>query len=501
MPGHTLQAAFSQEKDEILLSFALEGKEFFIKAIQTPRFSSLHFPQSFHRARQNSVDLFPSLIGQKVERVVVQEQERSFYLQFTHGFVLLFKLFGNRSNLVLFRNGIAQEIFHKKLTKDLELNYQQMGNQLALTEEAFLQQPDNLRKLIPTLGDLPLAYLQAQGYDQKEPSQKWAAVQQLLQELDSPRFYMITFNKQLRLSLLPLGQIEETFSNPMEALNAFVPAFRSQEYYQVHYAATHKALRKKVDGAQKIWMQVQDTLENWQHGTPYSQTADVIMANLTNITSGAKEATLYDFYQDKERVIKLHPTESPQKTAERLYRKAKNQNIELQLLQERASRKEAEVEQLTVQLNALEQAETSTQLRDFLKKYTKETAYASAPDLPFYAFELATFKIWVGKNAKANDKLTLHHTHKDDLWLHAKDVPGSHVVIKQQSGKPFPEQVIEAAAQLAAYYSKRKQDTLCPVLYTPKKYVRKPKGAAPGSVKVEREKVILVKPGNPFKAY
>ncbi|RDC64187.1 uncharacterized protein AHMF7616_02798 [Adhaeribacter pallidiroseus] len=95
--------------------------------------------------------------------------------------------------------------------------------------------------------------------------------------------------------------------------------------------------------------------------------------------------------------------------------------------------------------------------------------------------------------------LTQQFTFKEDLWLHAKDVSGSHVVIKYQAGKTFPEPVIQKAAQLAAYYSKRKTDSLCPVLYTPKKFVRKRKGAAPGEVVVEREKVILVQPGNPFE--
>ncbi|MEQ8810389.1 MAG: hypothetical protein RIE59_15060, partial [Imperialibacter sp.] len=80
---------------------------------------------------------------------------------------------------------------------------------------------------------------------------------------------------------------------------------------------------------------------------------------------------------------------------------------------------------------------------------------------------------------------------------HAKDVPGSHVVLKWRAGQNFPKPVIEQAAALAAYYSKRKTDTLCPVIFTPKKWVRKPKGAHPGAVIVEREEVIMVEPGLP----
>jgi predicted ribosome quality control (RQC) complex YloA/Tae2 family protein len=104
------------------------------------------------------------------------------------------------------------------------------------------------------------------------------------------------------------------------------------------------------------------------------------------------------------------------------------------------------------------------------------------------------YKIWIGKNAQHNDTLTLKYSFKEDLWLHAKDVPGSHVLVKYQSGKKFPKEVIERAAQLAAYNSKRKTDSLCPVAFTPKKHVRKRKGDPAGAVVVEREEVILVEP-------
>ena len=114
--------------------------------------------------------------------------------------------------------------------------------------------------------------------------------------------------------------------------------------------------------------------------------------------------------------------------------------------------------------------------------------------MPYHEFEYHGFKIWVGKNAVSNDQLTFKHSYKEDLWLHVRDVAGSHVIIKYQSGKPFPKNVIERAAQLAAYNSKRKNDSLCPVAYTPRKYVRKRKGDPAGAVIVEREEVIMVEP-------
>jgi predicted ribosome quality control (RQC) complex YloA/Tae2 family protein len=126
------------------------------------------------------------------------------------------------------------------------------------------------------------------------------------------------------------------------------------------------------------------------------------------------------------------------------------------------------------------------------------TAQKTTTELPFRAFEDRGFAIWVGRSAANNDLLTQKYAHKDDLWLHAKDVSGSHVIIRHKSGQPVPEPVVEHAAQLAAWYSKRQHDSLCPVTVTPKKFVRKPKGALPGKVLVERERVVLVVPGNPF---
>jgi predicted ribosome quality control (RQC) complex YloA/Tae2 family protein len=114
--------------------------------------------------------------------------------------------------------------------------------------------------------------------------------------------------------------------------------------------------------------------------------------------------------------------------------------------------------------------------------------------LPYRESVYMGFRIWIGKDAVTNDELTTRFGSKEDLWLHAKDVAGSHVLIKHQAGKKFPKDVIERAAQLAAFYSKRKTDTLCPVAYTPRKYVRKRKGDPAGAVVVERESVILVEP-------
>ena len=498
--GFTLATCFTQEKDELIIGATNGTEEFYIKALLSSQFTALSFPTGFNRARQNSTNLFPGIIGKEILNIVQNENERSFYFELTNGLFLLFKLFGNRSNIILFRDNEPITLFQNKFLKDLDLRFSQMNRQMVLDKSIFVNSSLPLTKLIPTLGDVPLAYLNQRGYERADKETQWTLVEQLLEQLYNPvNYYIIRLDHRLRLSLLPIGDILFTFSSPLEALQEFVRLYLSEENFDKKYRQIQQQLKRKLEGRQTFLEQVEYKILELQYDESYAQTADLIMANLNNIPPHALEAEVYNFYTDKQATIKLSNKETPQKVAEKLYKKHKNRQIEIRYLSESASAKKEEIIKLQKLWERLEVISTNRDLKLFLKQ-NEVLVNSSKEDEPslFREFETAGFKILVGKSAGNNDLLTQKHTFKEDLWLHAKDVSGSHVVIKYQAGKTFPEEVIEKAAQLAAWYSKRKNDTLCPVLYTPKKYVRKPKGAAPGTVFVEREKVILVKPENPF---
>ena len=104
------------------------------------------------------------------------------------------------------------------------------------------------------------------------------------------------------------------------------------------------------------------------------------------------------------------------------------------------------------------------------------------------------YDILVGKNAASNEKLTFAVGNKNDLWLHARDIAGSHVLVRSKSSRTIPRPVIQRAAELAAYFSKNRNNSMCPVIYTFRKYIRKVKGGNAGQVVVEREEIIFVKP-------
>src|SRR5690606_9568517 len=179
--------------------------------------------------------------------------------------------------------------------------------------------------------------------------------------------------------------------------------------------------------------------------------------------------------------------------AEAYYAKAKNVELEIAHLERMIEEKERQLEATLSQTQQVEAAATIDDLRA-LNVGARTSERRNETALPYREYEHMGYKILVGRNAESNDKLLQQFTAKDDLWLHARDVPGSHVIVKHQSGKKFPKPVIERAAQLAAFHSKRRGESLCPVICVPRKYVRKRKGDPPGTVHVDREEVVLVTP-------
>jgi hypothetical protein len=113
---------------------------------------------------------------------------------------------------------------------------------------------------------------------------------------------------------------------------------------------------------------------------------------------------------------------------------------------------------------------------------------------PYRAFlGVSGARILVGRGAAHNDDLTLHVARPHDLWLHAKGRPGAHVVVPLEKGASCPSDLLVEAAHLAAHFSDARDETVVEIQYTPRRYLRKPRGSAPGLVVVDREKVIVLR--------
>ena len=493
--GMVMAECFSQEKDELLIGFCTDGKQdqqqkdFYIKAVLHPDFACLNFPDDFKRAGRNSANLFKELIDLKVISVRQFLNERAFGIYFENDFVLLFKMYGNRSNLILLHENTVISLLHNKLVADNNIDLDTLDREIDQSKEGFLA--TGLKATFPTFGKEITQYLKTY----TNPS--WDDIQALLKQLNNPIFYLKILDFQPVMSLIEEGgDVQKTFEDPIEASNNIYYAFTRINVFDKEKAVLIKALLKQKNRCQVYVDKNYQQIHNIETGIKNDEIANIIMANLHAIPERTEAIELYDFYRDKPLKIRLKPDYSPQKNAENYYRKSKNEKIEIQKIMENIEAKEQELAEVDQQIQTIENIETLKEFRKFQKANQLQPSQKSVETVQdlFKYFKFEGYEILVGRNAKNNDLLTQRYARKDDMWLHARDVAGSHVVIRKQAGKNFPTNVIERAAGLAAYFSKRKSDTLCPVIVTPKKFVRKTRDLGDGQVIVEKEDVIMIEP-------
>jgi hypothetical protein len=498
--GNTIVACFSQSKDELV--FETEGAQGtqFIRAHLLPPQVYLSFPSQFHRAKRNSVSLFESLIGDKIRSCRVFSNERALKFELSSGKVLVFKLHGNRSNCLLYLpEAVEPDVwFRNVISEDKILDWRTLDRQLDLSLEHFIQLEGNVSQFLPTLGPIPRAWLKQKGYLDLDLNAKWVLIQELLDLLDSPLYNLVEKEGELLLSLMLEPEAKATYSDPIQACNELFYQALVLGSFEKEKSSLLKSYQDQLKRTEGYLKKSGEKLQELKDSPPPSQLADVIMANLHVFGATTREAELVNFYTGGTVKVCLKPNQKPQDLAASLYRKSKNRQLEIDQLEKTLAAKKAQAKSLQCLLDNLQKAQDFRALKEFKKEH-KEDIPSSKSEVssPFKVFEVEGFTIWVGKSAKDNDEMLRNYVHKDDLWLHARQVPGSHVIIRRKGMPSVPQQVLERAASLAAFYSKLKTDSLSPVIVTEAKFVRKVKGSAPGSVVVDKEKVILVAPKGP----
>lgn len=483
---------FSQSKDELIVRCEVGPESFWIRATISPAFSCLSFPDRFERARKNSVDLMPAVIGARVSYLRQFENERSFAIGLSDGQMLLFKMHGNRSNIILLQNDRVVDIFRKNLVADERLKPDDLDRAIDWSREYFLHHIDDLRSVYFTFGKVVWQYLEDRNFSSLDVEQKWKEIQHVRQTLEDPSYFIAEIGGKPHLSLLPADGLREIANDPLEAATEFYRYFTQQHALVREKAQLLTWLTREITAGENYCKKNLARVEDLKRDDSYKVWADVLMANLHLIDAHAERVVLENFYDDNKPIeIPLRKDLTPQKVAETYYRKAKNRHIEIERLEQSVAQKEEELEALRARVA---EAETLVDLKSVRAMRGPAAVQKDLEPLPYHEHIFRNYRILVGKNAQANDVLTLKHSYKDDLWLHAKDVSGSHVIIKHQAGKTFPADVIEYAASLAAFHSKRRNESLCPVIVTPKKFVRKRKGDPPGAVVVEREEIKMVVP-------
>jgi len=244
-----------------------------------------------------------------------------------------------------------------------------------------------------------------------------------------------------------------------------------------------------------------------KHGDPekWKRYGDLLLANAGNATRKDDRVLVTDYFDEAAPVVEIdgEANKSVSEIAENYFRRYAKARNGLRVIGTRIARAEAAIDNAEALLRKIDAAieigdaeflssliELPRKAPPIGRKKKIEAAFNGARRFK----STDGFEILVGKKASDNDFLTFRVARSLDLWMHAADYPGSHVVIRNPNRKEIPGQTLVEAAQLAAFYSSGRKQTKAAINYTQKKFVNKPKRAAPGLVSLSSFKTILVEP-------
>lgn len=266
----------------------------------------------------------------------------------------------------------------------------------------------------------------------------------------------------------------------------------------------HKLLMSNIERCIKKKEIQNKTLKDVEQRDKWKLYGELITANAYAIQKGMTNFETVNFYDENLTLIKikLDPELTPIENAQKYFNKYNKAKRTFTALQEQITQSDSELEYLETTLSSLDNSadeqniiEIHSELAEegYIKKRKAKKGEKFKKSKPMHYISSDEFDIYVGKNNHQNDELTLRFASSNDMWLHTKDIPGSHVIIKTK-GFGIPESTIEEAAILAAFYSKGRNSSNVAVDYTIKKNVKKPNGAKPGMVIYEEYKTLYVTP-------
>jgi predicted ribosome quality control (RQC) complex YloA/Tae2 family protein len=311
----------------------------------------------------------------------------------------------------------------------------------------------------------------------------------------------------------------------LTSVNEFCDRYYSQQTGKIAFQQLHQQISQALQNQlTKLNVKAKDFGDRLQlsaQADDFKDKADLLMAHLHFWTIGMKEIALTDFHSGAMVQIPLDPTQNAAQNAQSLYKKHQKQKraaFAIAPLLESVQQEIAYLEQVSTAVSLLEQDELAAlqEIRAELAQqgYLKVTAeYAprtknnnksiknksnrskqeEIPDCHRFTTPNG-FEVWVGRNNYQNDLLSFRIAGEYDLWLHAQEISGSHVLLRLPAGSVADDQDLQVAANYAAYYSRARQSDQVPVVCTIPKYVFKPKGAKPGMVVYTHEKISWGQP-------
>ena len=289
-----------------------------------------------------------------------------------------------------------------------------------------------------------------------------------------------------------------------EALDSLYINSDRREWAKRHGASARKVLQNNIERCEKKLALYADALNSGEQMEKCRLYGELLTANLHSLKSGTDTAAVDNYYADPvERIaIPLDRQLTPGENAQRYYKKYQKLKAARDMAIVQREQTLSELNYLEGQLDNLTKCTAENELSELIEEL-KDQGYIKrdkggkkkmklAASKPMHFVSSTGTDIYVGKNNRQNDELTLRFASPNDIWMHAKNIPGSHVIVKGASEQDTA--TMTEAALLAAYYSRARGSENVAVDYTPRKYVKKPAGAKPGMVIYTTNKTAYVTP-------
>ena len=339
---------------------------------------------------------------------------------------------------------------------------------------------------------------------------KTSTLKKHLTEYGAPHIYMDQGNNPVDFHVMELAQYEPSLGRV-----DFPDLSKCIEYYFDHkdvagrkrqmshdiYRKVTALLEKNQHKLQKLY----EDLHTAENADTFRLYGELLTANLHLVSPGSKEVEVVSYYDGSKVLIPLDPKYSPSKNAQMYYKKYGKAKTAVKEKKVQIQDTQVDITYLESVLQNLNEADTPDEIEavrtelaeaGYIRNKRHEKRPRKAKISPRKYISPSGFEILVGHNNKENDELTLKLADKTDTWLHTKDIPGSHVILRTRGEDPSSDDIY-CAASVAAYFSKAKDSGQVPVDYVKVRYVKKPAGAKPGMVIFTNNHTVYVEPKLP----
>ena len=507
-----LTAAWSQEKHSAALIFERGSREMSVVIDVSSDGGSISERTSLRRAHRNCRDIFPELVGQSLAVVAKQHDDRVISFFFDRHIMHVELFSAGRGNIVLTQEGRIVDALHnrsERLGSDYTTSPRAAHEPLSLTDSTVASDLSS--------SSLRLGRYYAQEVCHRcdvDPLTKVGelttqqchslelAIDDLIEQCrHNPRYLLLSRGDERLFSLTTLQgwTVLEESEDILEAIRRASVSRHAHSAFVSERRSRLRILDAQITRTERTLQAVMADAQATERPALYRSWADTIMSQPDLHRQGLNHIEVVNVSTLRSEVIPLRADRSLLDNATAFYHKARNAEIAARNREVRLPALRKQLDTLRAQRSALTKATSISELPKSQGPMTDEsrgTPHVSSGKYRMFQID-SDHTLYVGRSAANNDELTMKFARQNDWWMHVRGASGSHAVLRGVTGPKVPKQVLEVAAAITAYYSQARNASYVPVVYTQRKFVRKPKGANVGAVTLEREQTVMVRPGLP----